>query len=150
MKYGNHSNTHPHVNQLNEEKNRDEILACSEKIKNITGKGTTLYRGPYGEYNNTVIRSAKAENHTTIQWNLDTLDYKGLTGDEMWNRIGDKLENGSIILTHNGTKHTADSLEQLLHNITEKGFKIVTVSDLIYKDNYEIDVNGKQRKIDRY
>ena len=72
---GNHSDTHPHVNNLSLEKNIEEIQNCSNKIEQITGKKTTLYRGPYGEYNNTVINAAKSQNLTTIQWNLDTLDY---------------------------------------------------------------------------
>ncbi len=63
-----------------------------------------LYRAPYGEYNNTVIKAANDMNYYTIQWNLDTLDYSGLTGEQMWNRIKDKLNNGDIILSHNGTK----------------------------------------------
>lgn len=63
----------------------------------------------------------------------------------MWKRLENKLTSGSIILSHNGTKHTADSLDMLLYNIQQKGYKIVTVSDLIYKDNYYIDVNGVQR-----
>ena len=125
----NHSNTHPHVNQLNVDKNMEEIKLCSEKIEKITGNKTTLYRGPYGEYNDTVINAANALKHVTIQWNLDTLDYTGLTGEEMWKRLDSKLSNGSIILSHNGTKHTADSLELLLHNIKEKGYEVVTVSE---------------------
>lgn len=143
----NHSNTHPHVNQLNVDKNMEEIKLCSEKIEKITGDKTTLYRGPYGEYNDTVINAANALKHVTIQWNLDTLDYTGLTGEEMWKRLDSKLSNGSIILSHNGTKHTADSLELLLHNIKEKGYEVVTVSELIYKDNYTIDANGMQKQI---
>ena len=55
----NHSNTHPHVNNLTYEKNVEEILECSKKIELITGQKTTLYRGPYGEYNNTVIQAAR-------------------------------------------------------------------------------------------
>lgn len=143
----NHSNTHPHVNQLNIDKNIEQIKLCSEKIEKITGNKTTLYRGPYGEYNDTVISAANELKHITIQWNLDTLDYTGLTGEEMWKRLDSKLSNGSIILSHNGTKHTADSLELLLHNIKEKGYEIVTVSELIYKDNYIIDANGMQKQI---
>lgn len=71
----NHSNTHPHVNNLNLSENADEIAKASEKIEKITGKATTLYRAPYGEYNNTVLNAATEKNHITIQWNLDTLDY---------------------------------------------------------------------------
>lgn len=64
----------------------------------------------------------------------------------MWKRLENKLQPGSIILSHNGTKHTADSLDKLLTNIEQKGFKIVKVTDLIYSDNYYIDVNGVQRQ----
>jgi polysaccharide deacetylase len=142
---GNHSDTHPHVNNLNLEKNIEQIQKCSEKIEKITGKKTTLYRGPYGEYNDTVIKAARSQGHEAIQWNLDTLDYSGLTGEEMWKRLENKLMSGSIILSHNGTKHTSDSLDMLLTNIEKKGYKIVTVSELIYKENAYIDVNGTQR-----
>lgn len=141
----NHSNTHPHVNNLSSEENIKEIELCSKKIEAITGKKTTLYRAPYGEYNNTVIKSAKTAGHTAIQWNLDTLDYTGLTGEEMWARLNGKLKSGSIILMHNGTQHTADSLEMLINNIKQNGYEIVTVSDLIYKDAYLIDNNGTQK-----
>ena len=143
---GSHSDTHAHVNQLSYEKNVEEIKQSSEKIKKITGKEVTLYRPPYGEYNNTVIKAAKDKGYYPIQWSLDTLDYTGITGEEMWNRLKDKIEAGDIILSHNGTKHTADSLDMLIKNIKAKGLEVVTVSDLIYKEDYSIDVNGTQRK----
>ena len=97
--------------------------------------------------NNTVIKAAKEQGHLAIQWNLDTLDYTGITGNEMWQKLESKLSNGSIILTHNGTKHTADSLEMLIKNIMNKGFKIVKVSELLYKENYIIDNNGAQKLV---
>ncbi len=143
----NHSDTHPKVNSLSYDENVEEIKKCADKIEKITGKRTTLYRGPYGEYNNTVVKAAMSENHIAVQWSLDTLDYNGLTGEEMWARINGKLTNGSIILMHNGTKHTADSLDKLIYNIKEKGFNIVTVSELIYKENYTIDINGTQKLV---
>lgn len=141
---GNHSNTHPHVNNLSAEKNLEEIKLSANKIEKITGYKTNLYRTPYGEYNDTVIQTAQENGYYTIQWNLDTLDYEGLTGDEMWNRLKNKLTNGSIILSHNGTKHTAESLDMLIKNIKKQGFELVTVSELIYKNNYNINNNGTQ------
>ena len=142
----NHSDTHKHVNNLSYEENVKEIKKANEKIKNITGKENILYRAPYGEYNNTVVKAAKENGYIPIQWNLDTLDYTGLTGEEMWKRLEKKLKNGDIILSHNGTAHTADSLDMLIKNIKKKGFEIVKVSDLIYKDNYKININGTQIK----
>ena len=143
---GSHSNTHPHANTLSSEKNLEEIKLSVSKIEKITGQKTNLYRAPYGEYNDTVIKTAQENGYYTIQWNLDTLDYKSLTGEEMWKRIKDKLDNGSIILSHNGTEHTADSLDMLIKNIKAQGFELTTVSDLKYKENYSIDNNGTQIK----
>lgn len=64
----------------------------------------------------------------------------------MWKRLDAKIGNGDIILMHNGAKHTADSLEYIIKNIKEKNLEIVKVSDLIYKENYKIDINGTQTK----
>ena len=143
----NHSNTHPHVNNLSYEKNIEEIQKSNEKIKKITGKNPYLYTAPYGEYNDTVIKAVESLNMKTIQWSLDTLDYSGLTGEEMWKRLDGKLTSGSIILMHNGTKHTKDSLKMIINNIKNDGYKIVPVSELIYKENYYIDVNGMQKNV---
>lgn len=144
MKYGNHSNTHPHVNKLSKSQNIDEIQSCNNKIESIINKKVILYRCPYGEYNNIVIEAVESINMKAIQWSLDTLDYNGLTGNEMWKRLDGKISSGSIILMHNGTKHTADSLEQIITNIKKSGYNIVKVSDLIYNSNYIIDSTGMQ------
>ena len=64
----------------------------------------------------------------------------------MWNRIEPKLINGSIILMHSGTKHTATSLDMLITNIKEAGFEIVRVSDIIFTENYTIDYTGTQQR----
>ena len=142
----NHSESHLHVNNLGYAENVEEIIECSDKIQLLTGKSTTLYRGPYGEYNDTVVKAAKDSNHIMIQWSIDTLDYNGLTGEQMWQRIEPKLEKGSIILMHNGTENTALGLDMIIKNIKSKGYNLVTVSELIYTDNYNIDNQGVQHK----
>ena len=141
-----HSDTHPHVNNLSYEENIEEIEKSNQKIEKITGQRTKIYRAPYGEYNDTVIKAANDKGYYTIQWDLDTLDYTGITGGEMWNRLEGKIKEGDIILSHNGTKHTADSLDMIIKNIKAKGFEVVKVSDLIYKENYNINSNGTQIK----
>lgn len=54
------------------------------------------------------------------------------------------LGNGSIILCHNGAKYTAEALDSLITGLQDKGYEIVPISELIYKDNYHMDVNGRQ------
>jgi peptidoglycan/xylan/chitin deacetylase (PgdA/CDA1 family) len=83
----NHSDTHPHTNELNYDEVKNEIINANNKIKNITGKENKLFRAPYGEYNNTVIQAAMDTNNKTIQWSIDSLDWQGLTGEQMWERI---------------------------------------------------------------
>ena len=63
----------------------------------------------------------------------------------MWDKIKNKLTKGSIILMHNGTEHTADSLEYIINNIKIRKYEIVQVSKLIYADEYYIDSNGVQK-----
>lgn len=141
----NHSDSHPHVNNLSYEQNVEEIKKCTNKIKNITGKEVNLYRCPYGEYNDTVVKAALDNEYKVIQWSIDTLDYEGLDESQMVDRINKNLKNGSIILMHNGTENTANSLEGIIKNIQKKGYNIVKVSDLVYNENYEIDANGTQK-----
>ena len=67
----------------------------------------------------------------------------------MWDRLKNKLTSGDIILMHNGTEHTADSLDMIIKNIKNKGFNVVRVSDIIYKEDYVIDVNGVQKRVEK-
>ena len=89
----NHSDKHLHVNSLSYEENVKEITNCSEKVKKITGKEVKLYRCPYGEYNDTVIKAATDNGYKVIQWSIDTLDYQSLDGSQMWDRINKDLKN---------------------------------------------------------
>ncbi len=140
----NHSDTHPHTNSLS----RDEVIAemdnCDKKIKDITGQEEVLFRAPYGEYNNLLVQTCKDTGRFCIQWDVDSLDWKGLTADMIVKRVCEKTKNGSIILLHNGAENTAKALPELLCNLKNAGYEFVTVSDLIYKDNYIIDHTGMQ------
>ena len=143
---GNHSDTHPHINNLSEEKISEEIKDCDDKIEAITGTRPSLFRGPYGEYNNTVIEVAEKAGHKVIQWDVDSLDWKELSKDEIAERVLSRVKPGSIMLFHNGVKNTPDALEIILKKLSDDGYKAVCVSDLIYKDGYSIDHTGKQVK----
>lgn len=75
MEIGNHSDAHSHVNKMSFDANVQDMEKCNSRIKEITGRDVRYYRGPYGEYNNTVIEAAKRLNMQVIQWDVDTLDY---------------------------------------------------------------------------
>jgi len=141
---GNHSDKHKHPNNLNKEEIIKEIENCDKKIKAITNQDKILFRAPYGEYNNLLVETCNTTNRYIIQWDVDSLDWKSLPADEIRNRVVNKTKNGSIILLHNGAKHTKEALPLLLCDLKNKGYEFVTVSNLIYKTNYYIDNTGMQ------
>lgn len=144
----NHSNSHPHMPQLSIAKMKDEITSCNQKIKAITGVEPTLLRPPYGDYDNTLIETVESLDMYTIQWDVDSLDWKdSSTAESICKRVISKAKNGSIILCHNGARHTAEALPTILDTLKKDGYEFVLISDLIYKENYEIDHTGKQCKI---
>lgn len=140
----NHSNTHPHMPKLSDEKMKNEISGCNEKIEKITGVRPILFRAPYGDYNNNVVRTVEDCGCYCIQWDVDSLDWKDLQAKEIEERVLKKVAPGSIVLFHNAAKHTPEALPDLIEKLKEEGYSFVPVSQLVYADNYEIDYSGKQ------
>ncbi len=143
---GNHSNTHPHGSQLSLEQNKSEIMGVHNKIKDLLGIDMELYRPPYGEYNETVLNAAKECGYHSIQWDVDSLDWKELGVD---NEIKQVLEHkhlgpGSIVLFHNDTKYTPLCLDSIIKGLKEKGYEIVPISELILRGDYYMDHEGRQ------
>ncbi len=140
----NHSDTHPHMPQLSAEQMKSEINNCNSKIESVTGKCPTLFRMPYGDYNDLVVKTVGEVNMYPIQWDVDSLDWKGLSADEICKRVTSKVKNGSIVLFHNAAENTPAALPGIIETLKNDGYEFVKVSDLIYKDNYSIDNAGVQ------
>lgn len=145
---GNHSEHHKEMSKLSKTECVSEIEEVHKQVKELTGRDMFLFRPPYGDYNNTLIETANEMDYYPIQWNVDSLDWKEYGVDELVNTVlnNKKLGNGSIILCHNGAKYTADALPKLIKGLRDKGYTIVPVSELIYKEDYTIDVEGRQHK----
>jgi polysaccharide deacetylase family sporulation protein PdaB len=142
---GNHSYNHGHYNSMSEQQIHADMDKCDKMIEEITGVKPTLFRAPYGEYNNTVIRACKSSGREYIQWNVDSLDWKDIPPADIFRRSTTKIKNGDILLLHNGTKYTAEALPDVLAELTKR-FSLVKVSDLIYHDGYTIDAEGTQKR----
>lgn len=142
MEIGNHSDDHPHMAKLSEKQIRDEISACNEKIEALTSTAPTLFRCPYGEYNDEVISTINEMNMYPIQWNVDSLDWKGIGGDEIYKRVTENVVPGSIVLFHNAAEHTPEALADIIEYLLAEGYEIVPISELLLKGEYEIDHTG--------
>lgn len=143
---GNHSENHKQMSTLSQTECREEIMKVHEKVKELTGYEMDLFRPPYGDYNNQVINVTYACGYYPIQWDVDSLDWKDYGVEEIINTVCNhkNLGNGSIILCHNGAKYTAQALDEMLTTLKEKGYEIVPLSQLIYKEEYHMNHDGRQ------
>ncbi len=143
---GNHSEHHYDMPTISKAEQKEELLSVHEKVKELTGYEMFLFRPPYGSYDNNLINTAYELGYYPIQWSVDSLDWKDYGVDSIINTVCNHkaLEPGAIILCHNGAKYTAQALDAMLDNLEEQGYEIVPVSELIMRENYHMDVTGKQ------
>ncbi len=142
----NHSDTHKAFSKCSREEIKEEIVNCNEKLEAITGEKVTLLRAPSGDYTNESLEVTESLEMYMIQWDNDSLDYTGLTVDEIVSRVVSRARNGSIVLFHNGVDTTAEALDTVLTELEKQGYSFVSVNDLIYKNDYSIDHTGRQYK----
>lgn len=147
---GNHSATHPHMSQLTKEQIKKELQDTHDKVKALCGVDMELFRPPFGEYANKVIEASEELHYYCVQWDVDSLDWKEQGIEAEINQVlnNKHLGNGSIILFHNDAKYTPQCLDTILKGLKEKGYEIVPLSELIIRDNYYMDHEGRQKTIE--
>ena len=145
---GNHSENHKNMSQLSASQCTDELMTVHNSVKELTGIDMKVFRPPYGDYDDEVIKTVYDCGYYPIQWDVDSLDWKNYGVQNIVDTVVNHkaLGNGSIILMHNGAKYTASALQSVIDGLKEKGYKFVTMSELIIKENYHIDHTGRQIK----
>ena len=131
---GNHSTTHPNMPQLSPEKMAEELNTTGQKIEELIGKKPTLFRPPFGDYNDNLIRTCRENGYYVIQWDVDSLDWKELGVQPVVDRVTRNVRNGSIVLFHNNAKYIKEYLPLVIERLQESGYEIVPISELIYKE----------------
>ena len=143
-----HSNDHAHFNSLSTQEIIDDINANNDKIEGVTGVRPTLFRCPYGEYDDHVINAVRSMNIEPIQWDVDSLDWKDLSAGEIIQRVTSKVQPGSIVLFHNAALHTPEALPSIIETLLQDGYTFLPISQLImpgqYNQDYIIDHAGRQ------
>ena len=140
----NHSLNHAHFSSLSSDEIVADITACNEKISAITGATPTLFRCPYGEYDDHVINAVTGMGMTAVQWNIDSLDWKGISADEIQKRVLKNIEPGSIILFHNAAENTPAALPGIIESLLADGYRIVPISQILLTGDYFLDNTGRQ------
>lgn len=136
---GNHSYTHPDFTKLTATQMKSELDRTEALIKSLTGKTTKpIFRAPFGAVNSTVLSGVGAAGYGyTIQWNIDTIDWKGLTASQINTKVQTNIKPGSIVLMHTGAgaRGTPLALPTMISQLKAKGYKFVTVSQLLAYQN---------------
>ena len=133
------------LNQI-EKAIEEELTSSVKAIEEITGKKVTLFRPPFGDYNDRLITVAEKLGLNTVQWSVDSLDWKDLSAEEIATRVIKKAKSGSIILMHNNGLHTLESLPLIFAATQQKGLVYRPIGELIYTDDYKILPDGTQIK----
>ena len=132
---GNHSYSHPDFTKISAAKIKSELDTTETTIKGITGKTTKpIFRAPFGASNASVLKAVGDAGYThTIQWNIDTVDWKGVSSTQITNKVMNNIVPGSIILMHTGAgaSGTPGALPGMISKLKAKGYKFVTVSELL-------------------
>ena len=140
----NHSNDHAPFNSLSTDEIITDLNACNDKIEAVTGVRPTLFRCPYGEYDDHVINATRSIGMEPIQWDVDSLDWKDLSAADITKRVTSKVQPGSIVLFHNAAKNTPEALPSIIEYLLQEGYTFVPISEIILKGEYTIDHTGRQ------
>lgn len=140
----NHSNDHAHFNQLSANDIIANVNACSDKIEQVTGVRPTLFRCPYGEYDDHVVAAVNSMGINVIQWDVDSLDWKEYDAATIYQRVTSRVQPGSIILFHNAALHTPEALGSIIEYLIQNGYSVIPVSEILLGGETTIDNTGRQ------
>ena len=138
-----HSNDHAHFSTLGTDEIVSNLNICNDKIEDVTGIRPTLFRCPYGEYDDHVIEAVSNMGMFTIQWDVDSLDWKDYDANTIYKRVTSAVSPGSIVLFHNAALHTPEALPRIIEYLLSEGYHIVPVSELLLTEDYEMDHTGR-------
>ena len=143
---GNHSTSHPQMSKLNETQIAKELNTQADNVLAIAGVRPVLFRPPYGDYNNRVITTARAQGFVPIQWSVDSLDWKNRGAQEIINRAT-KVKSGDIVLFHNDSQYILDALPAVLKYYAENGYSVVPISEILLTGETTIDIQSRQQPV---
>jgi peptidoglycan/xylan/chitin deacetylase (PgdA/CDA1 family) len=129
---GNHTWSHPNLAKMSDENVRRQLRQTDDAIKQAIGKRPTLMRPPYGNLTARQKQWVHQEfGYDIILWDVDPLDWKRPGPAVVTNRILKETRPGSIVLSHDIHPGTIEAMHDTLNQLEAKGFKFVTVSELI-------------------
>lgn len=141
---GSHGHKHANYSRLDEKEIRTQITTAHQLIAETTGVEPKLIRFPNGDINRKVLQIAQELHYTAIQWNIDSMDWKSNSKDEIVNRVVSQAKPGSIVLLHasDSAKYTDAAIPELVSQLKSKGYEFVTVSELLEQTRHNRNLVG--------
>ena len=125
---GNHTYDHLDLTQLSEAEVHSQIDKNSDFIYSVTGVRTVLYRPPYLAYNANVLNILNDQ--SAIGVSLDSMDWTGITTEEIVNNVINQAKDGDIVLMHDPLATTLKAVPDIIDGLRARGFEMVTVEEL--------------------
>jgi peptidoglycan/xylan/chitin deacetylase (PgdA/CDA1 family) len=118
---------------LSDEEIRKQIQISHQVLTEMTGKAPNLIRMPNGDFNKKVLKIAKEEKYTVIQWDTDSLDWMNKGVDNIIQRVVSKAHPGDIVLMHDSDscKQTHEALPVIIDQLRAKGYEFVTITEML-------------------
>ena len=134
---GLHAFRHRDFLKLTEEEKRKDLEQGKNLLHDITGKNPVYWRPPHGFRDFSVMETAAAQNLTVVNWSVIPRDWTGIDSQEIFRRVMDKAEDGSMVLLHDGDspgykasrQATVDAVTPLIDSLWEKGYHLVSLEE---------------------
>lgn len=134
---GNHSYNHANLPKLSDAEFRDQIIKTDELIRQFTGYIPNIVRPPYGNISEEQIKWLASQHKKIVNWNVDSLDWKGLSAEQVRTNVLAHVSPGAIILQHSagGTGEdltgTVEALPGIINKLRNDGVTLVTIPELL-------------------
>ncbi len=142
---GSHSYTHPPLDSLNAKDLEFEISETNRVLQSITGKPVKYFRPPGGRYTLNVMQTIENHGLKIVMWTVNAEDYtvfsatlnvhgesrESRSNQKLYEKISSKAKGGSIVLMHNGSKETIETLPRIISSLRENGYHLVTISEML-------------------
>ena len=138
------SDDHSLLRKLTTPEIEANVLACSDAIEAATGLRPSIFRAPYGEYDDRVVALVEGLGMRAVQWSIDSGDWRGLEAQAIASQVQNRAFSGAIVLLHSNLRETALAVPSMVEDLLEAGYLLVPVSELMHEVEFTVSITGRQ------
>jgi len=122
----------------------ENLEACNTVIETATGTRPTIFRAPYGGYDDKLIHLAASMGLRTVQWSIDSGDWRISDPQAIVRQVQNRAFPGGIVLMHSNLAQTAAALHAVIEGLQADGYTLIPVSELVLDCAYTTSITGRQ------